>query len=374
MEISGAAAFKNAMRSAGARWEEGRFAIDPLAVAHAPKFELPAAARFFCMGSCFARNIEEALLYRGVDVLSKRFPCSKEEYPWRHNGIVNKFTSASMANEARWALSGGTGAASIIETATGAFDLQLTPGAPAVGVERAHERRRYIETEYFARLREADVVILTLGLIEAWRDQQTGQWQNAAPPYALVRDNPERFTLALTSASENRDALEDLRATVLSVASHAKFVVTVSPVPMGTTFSGEDIIIANMRSKSVLRAVAAEFAGAHADVDYFPSYEIVTGTSRAQAYGPDCIHVRDKLVRRVVEQFCTLYVPAAIEVTPPGFHEEFYLLANPDIEAAVRAGALASGVEHWVSHGVHEQRPLRPDLIPEGYYRTGAIE
>jgi len=41
------------------------------------------------------------------------------------------------------------------------------------------------------------------------------------------------------------------------------------------TFSTMDIVVANTWAKSLLRAVAQEWAAAHSNVDYFPSYEIV---------------------------------------------------------------------------------------------------
>src|SRR4051812_9150862 len=142
MKLSGAAAFENAMSAPNARWGRSieRFARDPLEIEHAPKFRVDSANRFFCIGSCFARNMEEALIYRGVDVLSKRLMCPTEEYAGRHTGIINKFTTASIVNELDWALAQrGTGAAFIFDNEQGSFDLQLAPHAPPVTRERAIE-------------------------------------------------------------------------------------------------------------------------------------------------------------------------------------------------------------------------------------------
>lgn len=55
---------------------------------------------------------------------------------------------------------------------------------------------------------------------------------------------------------------------------------TVSPVPLYLTFSGEDIIVANTYSKSVLRAVCNAVENSRKRVDYFPSYEAVTLSTR----------------------------------------------------------------------------------------------
>jgi hypothetical protein len=138
-----------------------------------------------------------------------------------------------------------------------------------------------------------------------------------------------------------------------------RIVVTVSPVPMSATFSGRDIAVANTYSKSTLVAAAQAFQAAHDDVDYFPSYELVTLSPREAAYGADCLHVPNAVVGGVMEQFMTAYVGAAARA-PEGFVDLAYLEANPDVEDAVRAGLFVSGYEHWLEFGRGENRSLRP--------------
>lgn len=106
MKIPEKRAYENAAKGQNARWgdDAGRLLSAPLRIAHTPKFQLSARDEFFCIGSCFARNIEEALLYRDVDVLSKRVIATIEESPLRPNGLINKFTTASIVKEVRWAL------------------------------------------------------------------------------------------------------------------------------------------------------------------------------------------------------------------------------------------------------------------------------
>jgi hypothetical protein len=347
MLISSADAFDNAMNAPNSRWAKTveRFTSDPIAITHAPKFTLAPNDRFFCLGSCFARNIEEALICRGVEVLSKRMISPREEHPARVTGVVNKFTTASMLNEVRWALSGGSGRSSIVDSGEGWLDLQINPNARPVTRERAEERRRYLEQDYFARIRHANVLVVTLGLIETWRDADSGIWQNMAPPFYLARRQPERFTLSMTSVEDNLAALEALREIAQSANVDLKIIITVSPVPLETTFSGKDIFVANMHSKSVLRAAAEQFAQAHANIDYYPSYEMVMGSPRAIAFARDCLHVRDPIVRTVIDRFVALYLPA-LQTPDTGFVEMLYLAANPDVEEKVRRGELISGFHH----------------------------
>ena len=65
-------------------------------------------------------------------------------------------------------------------------------------------------------------------------------------------------------------------------------LLTVSPVPLVATASGDHVLVATQYSKSVLRAVAGDMARSHAQVDYFPSYEIIAAPpSRATFFEPN---------------------------------------------------------------------------------------
>jgi len=68
-----------------------------------------------------------------------------------------------------------------------------------------------------------------------------------------------------------------------------------------------DIVVANTWAKSLLRAVAQEWAAAHANVDYFPSYEIVQNSDRAAVCEPDLRHVRSAGIQHVMELFLQKY-------------------------------------------------------------------
>jgi GSCFA family len=77
------------------------------------------------------------------------------------------------------------------------------------------------------------------------------------------------------------------------------------------TFSTMDIVVANTWAKSLLRAVAQEWAAAHANVDYFPSYEIVQNSDRAAAWQPDLRHVRGAGARHIMKLFLQKYLEQA---------------------------------------------------------------
>jgi hypothetical protein len=104
------------------------------------------------------------------------------------------------------------------------------------------------------------------------------------------------------------DYLSKARETLRSVAKDSvKIIVTVSPVPLASTFTGGDVVVANASSKARLRVAAQEFADAHPDVDYFPSYEIVTHSDPSLAFKVDKRHVRGEMVMHVVATFMRHY-------------------------------------------------------------------
>ncbi len=365
MRIDGETAWLSALSNKHSKWDAKRFSNDVIDLEHSPKFSLDKKNQFFCIGSCFARNIEEHLIYRDIGVLSKAIVCPQKEWPYRPNGITNKFTTASMLNEFEWISGRNWPEASLLETSNGWLDLQLTPGQNPVSHERAVERRQYLISDYFNRIRASDVLIITLGFIETWYDAETGLYLNATPPLWQIRNQPGRFQFERTEFTANLGALESIHDRYLALNPAGKIIVTVSPVPLDRTFSGEDIATANSYSKSILRSAAQTFANNHPNVDYFPSYELVTLSQRSSVYSShDCLHVTDQRVSEIISFFIQTHI-GDTDRRDPEFIELFYLEANPDVYELVRQGAYASGYEHWTRLGKDQNRPLLPERAPE---------
>lgn len=374
IRILGQNAWKAAATKPASRWHEeiARFQEDLVTVHHIPKFALSHEDRFFCIGSCFARNIEEHLIYQGVDVLSKRIICPKTEWAARPNGLVNKFTTHSIVNEIEWANKLPLIDESFfVETTDGWIDPQLTPGSSSVSLNRAIERRRYLSCEYFARIKQATVLVLTLGLNEVWFDKAINRHLNSAPSYYATKRHPERYELHMTDVSENMKELEKIHFLLNELNPHAKIVLTVSPVPMSETFSGLDILVANMNSKSTLRSAAAQFAANHPNVDYFPSYDMIAMSPRTSVYTHDCLHVVDRVVGRIMQEFLRKYIGSDAPLLE--FTELGYLAANPDVDEAVRSGVYGSGYEHWIETGKSENREIYPKDGPTELMRAAGV-
>jgi hypothetical protein len=324
-----------------------------------PKFRLNNDDSFFCIGSCFARVIERQLCYRNLNVTSMRYRGELEEAQLGANG-ANKFTTASMLNEVRWSLAQERFPdEALVPDGDGYRDLQLADAALPVSLSRARERRIEL-SEYFGRLSQADVVILTLGIVEVWYDRVAQLYLNITPTFEMTRRFPGRFTVHTSDYVENRARLtETLDLLSAHGRSGLRIILSVSPVPMHRTFTSPDALAANVYGKSTLRAVAGDIARERHDVDYWPGYELVTVTDRNRAFAPDQAHVTEEAGEELVRSFAATF-GLQKDRNHPGFREKEYLWANPDVRIAVTEGRLSSGYEHWLISGRAEGRPLRP--------------
>jgi hypothetical protein len=164
-----------------------------------------------------------------------------------------------------------------------------------------------------AVFRGAEVVVVTLGLIEAWRSPTTGNHYRAIPhPAVFEALRPEFHRLTVAEMVED---LERIRAVVVDRWG-ARLVVTVSPVPLHTTFTALDVRVANAESKGRIRAAVSELIDRHPDVRYFHSYEMVTTAERQSDYfRDDGRHVERHAVRYIISEFLRLYAEPALHLT-----------------------------------------------------------
>jgi hypothetical protein len=279
-----------------------------------PKFKLRREDKFYAIGSCFARGLESSLAGHKMAVESAAPEFAKLQAANKQGsglGFINKYNTYSILNELRWALDPDAEfpEESIVPlTDTTWYDPHTTPTLEFVGFEETMERRRLIQA-VTKRIQDCRAVILTLGLAEVWRDVRADVFLNCTPIPSLFKTQPGRYEFHLTDFSQNRANLEAIYA-LLSCYGHPDLhiVVTVSPVPLMNTFSTMDIVVANTWAKSLLRAVAQEWASAHPNVDYFPSYEIVQNSDRAAAWENDLRHVRGAGAQHIMELFLQKYI------------------------------------------------------------------
>lgn len=279
-----------------------------------PGLQIAPGSSVFTIGSCFARNVEEALVACGLDVPTARFSAPEDEAPGRPNRILNQYNPATMLQCVAEAGAAAHDRALYPAAQGQVIDPLLATGSRAVSTERAIERRTEINTLYGTGLAKSETVVITLGLIETWFDHDSGLYLNEAPKHQAVKADPGRWEFRRLTVEE---ACEMTRQLVDAVRDGGRrgVVLTVSPVPLQVTFAGGDAVVANAYSKAVLRVVAETICSDFQRVDYVPSYEVVT-SGGLRSFGDDQVHVRPKVVSKIIEWMIDHYANPKKEVDP----------------------------------------------------------
>jgi len=278
-----------------------------------PSFSIAPGDKIFSIGSCFARHIETALNDRYlIPTRNIRFP--KAEWPHEFNGLLNEYNAGTIAQRINRALSGeGYGESATAPSGDGFIDL-LLPAQISVPLPRLLERRGEIDAVY-THLRTSEMTIITLGLVEAWYDRSCSLFLNRFPPLSGLRSDDDRYRLIVLDVERTYRLLEPAIGALIE-SGLKKILVTVSPVPLHTTFTGQDCSIANSFSKSTLRVVADMLTRRFPEVDYFPSFEIVT-FGGAAVYHDDNVHVFKEFVFEVTAHMVNAYQQPPPEAGAP---------------------------------------------------------
>ena len=358
-------------------WPDGRVPTDRLQgvakVALSSGFYISPDDRIMTIGSCFAREIERRLSSQGFDIpmLKLQLPAG-ERYSSSPNDLVNKYTIQSIVNEFAWAFGETLPPDDQFFYLRAGRDLwhapQLIHNLEPASLERVRERRGLV-AHAFRELPSCRVTVVTLGLAEAWWDEQAGVYLNGPPPAVALKQAPDRFSLDVLSYEEILWGLEAMHGLIRRHGHpDAKILITVSPVPFKATFTGVDAIQANSYSKAVQRAAVEAFVRAHDNVDYFPSYEIVSLSHREVAFKQDNIHVTASTVAEIMDRVMACYCPelalpqiatAKPEASKRGREGKAELKRTAKFLAAERDYAPANAAYH-LDYGVCLLRSGRP--------------
>ncbi len=135
---------------------------------------------------------------------------------------------------------------------------------------------------------EANLFILALEATEAWIGVDGVRVYPAGPLGAVGAAIPQGCAAVQFSHAEVLADLGAIRGLLHDIRPDMRMILMVSPQPPSATLSDQHALVADTRSKAVLRAAVGEFAQAHPDVDYFPAYEILTNpAARGQWWGPN---------------------------------------------------------------------------------------
>ncbi|WP_316897028.1 GSCFA domain-containing protein [Pseudodesulfovibrio indicus] len=282
--------------------------------------KFPASSMVMTMGSCFARNIEEHLARLGFTIPTLSLVVPKRESAVRSNDIINKYTPPSIFQEIQFTADiydrDGVVTFEDLEKMSAKagdeyIDLQLK-GLVQVSKERLVERRQEIY-DVHKHMFSCDLFVITLGLVEAWKDNETNMYIQQAPSNKYLRKDKERFQFEVLSHAQCLSYIENSLSIIRERNPNVSFLMTTSPVPLGRTFTDDDVIVANMHSKSKLRSVCGELSSS-GKIDYFPSYESVMLTKAPTVWNPDLIHVSDTYVGNIVQRLVDVFFSVQSEV------------------------------------------------------------
>lgn len=312
-------------RTGVARYADGTTTIPKL---WSPRAPIAPSDRILTVGSCFAQHIGRALDRSGYCWYIPEpapYGLSPERAKEFHYDLFsfrtgNIYTTSMLRQWLDWALDPASQSTEVWQQDDAFFDPvrpQIEPG----GFE-SHEDFTDARDATLTAIREgvaaAQVFVFTLGLTESWENAETGLVYASCPGTQAGTFDPDRHIFRNMDYAEILADLEAIRDRLRAINPSIRMLLTVSPVPLAATAEpGRHVLISTVASKSILRAVADAMVRRHADVDYFPSYEIVTTPALArEMFQPDRRGVRDDAVDYVMSHFIDALGPAGVDPAP----------------------------------------------------------
>ena len=252
------------------------------------------------MGSCFARNIAIYLLTKQYNYLVTENPFQEASAHWDqvfNTACMRQIFEYTFNDDwhplVRWWPKG--------EMVQDPFRRNILYNKEAC--EQCFVRHR---KKSYKALAGAEVIILTLGLIETWRDKRDIMTYYRVPSPKNYDPNIHEFYVQ--NIQDCQTDLNEIHRLLNQHNPKAKIIITVSPVPLFATFRMDvDAVIANTLSKSTLRVAAEYFSQSYENVYYFPSYEIVT-QGIPSPYEEDNRHVTKDTINKVMEVFESQFI------------------------------------------------------------------
>lgn len=302
--------------------------MDPVS---SPSFRIMPQDRVVTAGSCFAQHVARHLVKAGFQhhVTEPGHPLIRQAERNRFNyGVFsarygNLYTARQLLQllqraygqfvplETAWTRAGG----GVVDP----FRPQIQPKGFIHEEELAADREQHLAAVRRA-IEELDIFVFTLGLTEAWMDRRDGAVFPLAPGVA-----GGQFDDAITMF-HNFDVAEtvaDMNAAFAMIRERnprARFLVTVSPVPLNATALPRHVWVSTTYSKAVLRVAAEQICSSWDMADYFPSYEIITSPhARGKYFAADGREIMESGVEHVMRVFLQHYgsEASASPVAPP---------------------------------------------------------
>lgn len=285
------------------------------------KFDISPRDKIAAAGSCFAQHISRRLRSAGYRYLD--YECSPKELPENRRGAYgygmysarygNLYTLRQLLQLAEEAFGVKDRVPPVWER-SGRFYDPLRPNVEPAGLgspEEVRDHREYHLSMVRQLFLDMDVFIFTFGLTETWVHTETRRVLPIAPGVMAGEYQPHEYHFHNFTVSEMASDLDAFIGLLKEFRGRdCRFIFTVSPVPLAATAETRHVIVATTYSKSALRVVAGEAARQDSNIDYFPSYEIITSpVSRGQFYDDQMREVLPDGVDTVMSHFFSQHPP-----------------------------------------------------------------
>ncbi|MEZ4752796.1 MAG: GSCFA domain-containing protein [Bdellovibrionota bacterium] len=262
-------------------------------------------------GSCFAQHVARALMKSGLNYYVPE--TGPEDLGF---GLFSaRFGNIYTAKQLLQLFDRAYGLFKPIETHwMDKEDKYIDPYRPNIGQrfesfeELEVDRAKHLSAvcEMFENL---DVFVFTLGLTESWLNVRDGAVYPVAPGVISKNIDQNQYQFKNFTYDEVVADLTDFLGKLRSVNKTAKMILTVSPVPLIATYEDRHVLSSTTLSKSILRSAADTISNNFSFVEYYPSYEIITGNfNKGEYFAEDLRGVLDKGVNhvmRLVIEHCT---------------------------------------------------------------------
>jgi len=278
-----------------------------------PKFKVEKNQKISTFGSCFAQHIGKALVDKGFNFLvTEAAPSGLTEYNAQklNYGLFtartgNIYTISLFQQWINWALSESSPPDEVWEK----DNRYIDPFRPTIepngfdSVDELYQSREITLEAFKEALVSSNLMVLTLGLTESWiNDSDNYEYPICPGTLAGTFEKHHKFlnqdyTFIKKKLTESIQKIRDINPNI-------NFILTVSPIPLTATMSGNHILSATTESKSILRSVAGNISKKFDFVDYFPSYEIINSTPfRGSFFEPNQRNVNIVGVNHVMKIF-----------------------------------------------------------------------
>jgi hypothetical protein len=256
-------------------------------------------------GSCFAANIVPHLEAVGYQYLRTEI-VEEDDDRFNYSRYSASYGNIYTARQFRQLVERFLGRFKPVEDRWMAADAVIDPYRPGLPFAAEDEDEFELLTQSHLKktrqaFEQATVLVFTLGLTEAWVSSLDGAAFPACPGVIAGTFDATRHRFVNFRVHE---IVEDMRAALAQLREinpNLRVLLTVSPVPLVATATGEHVYVANFYSKAALRAAAQEIAESEPSVTYFPAMEIVLGMDAGANFEADLRNVSAAGVARVMD-------------------------------------------------------------------------